>query len=81
IYPVGSLVLLDTDEIAIVHQPNDDNLYRPKVKIIATRDGQKIAPVIADLNQQSGGGFSKNITRVLDAEKFGMDVGSYLVDY
>ncbi|MCI0531553.1 MAG: HD-GYP domain-containing protein, partial [candidate division Zixibacteria bacterium] len=33
IYPVGSLVLLDTDEIAIVHQPNDDNLYRPKVKI------------------------------------------------
>jgi len=82
IYPVGSLVLLDTEEVAVVYQANADNIYRPKVKIIADRSGKKPAPISVDLNETIGGGnFSKSIVRVLDAEKYGIEVGSYVVDY
>jgi HD-GYP domain-containing protein (c-di-GMP phosphodiesterase class II) len=82
VYPVGSLVLLDTDEIAVVYQPNPDNIYRPKVKIIADRSGKKHAPIPCDLSETPAGGtFSKSIVRVLDAEKYGIDAGSYVVDY
>lgn len=82
IYPVGSLVLLDTDEVAVVYQANSDNIYRPKVKIIADRSGKKPTPVLADLNETVGGGtYAKSVVRVLDAEQYGIDVGSYVVDY
>jgi HD-GYP domain-containing protein (c-di-GMP phosphodiesterase class II) len=82
IYPVGSLVLLDTEEVAVVYQCNQDNIYRPKIKIIADRSGKKQTPILTDLNESHGGGtFSKSIVRVLDADKYGIDVGSYVVDY
>ncbi|OGC88079.1 MAG: hypothetical protein A2142_06510 [candidate division Zixibacteria bacterium RBG_16_48_11] len=81
IYPVGSLVLLDTEEVAVVYQNNSDNIYRPKIKIIADRGGKKHAPVALDLSETMGGDFSKSIVRVLDAEKYGIDVATYIVDY
>ena len=81
IYPAGSLVLLDTEEVAVVYQNNADNIYRPKIKIIADRGGKKHDPVVYDLSEATGGTFSKNIVRVLDAEKDGIDVAGCVLGY
>jgi hypothetical protein len=82
VYPVGSLVLLDTQEVAVVYQANPEDIYRPKVKIIADRNGRRSAPALADLSLfAESGKYSKSIVRILDAEKYGVDAGSYVVDY
>ncbi len=83
IYPVGSLVLLDTKEIGIVFKPNIDNPYRPKVKIIGDAKGKKEILEIVDLNKidDSTGSFKRSIVKGLDANKYNIDVAKYLVDY
>ena len=41
IYPSGSLLLLDTGELALVTANNPDDIFRPEVKIIADTQGRK----------------------------------------
>jgi len=51
IFPVGSLVLLNTGEIAIVISVNEDHLNRPKVAVVFSRKGKlKREPTIIDLS-------------------------------
>ncbi len=42
IYPVGNLVKLDSDEIAIVLQVHAPDPYRPKVKVLFAADGSRL---------------------------------------
>lgn len=83
IYPVGSLVLLDTKELGIVFKPNIDNPYRPKVKIIGDGKGKKEIVEIVDLNKldDATGTFKRSIVKALDANKYNVNVSRYLVDY
>jgi len=83
IYPVGSLVMLDTKEIGIVFKSNIDNPYRPKVKIIGDSKGKKEIIEIVDLNKldDATGTFKRSIVKALDANKYNINVSKYLVDY
>ena len=54
IYPVGSLVKLESGRLAIVMEQSGDSLLTPRVKaFFSTRSGVHIAPEIIDLAQVS----------------------------
>jgi len=81
--PVGSLVLLNTGEIGIVFELNQDPsfLLRPIVKVIAGRDGQRIMGELADLSEKDPEKkkFTRSIVKTLDPEKYGINIPDYFV--
>ena len=78
IYPIGSLVVLDTEEWGIVMETNPDVAYMtcPKVKIIADKDGNRIDGGIIDLAEKDPETekFKKKIVKTLDPFKYDIDV-------
>jgi HD-GYP domain-containing protein (c-di-GMP phosphodiesterase class II) len=83
IYPVGTLVVLDTFELAIVSaaNPNPEALSRPIVKIISDAKGNAIRPPLqVDLAvPDAGGQFSRTIIKTGDPDRYGITVGDYLI--
>jgi HD-GYP domain-containing protein (c-di-GMP phosphodiesterase class II) len=78
IYPVGTCVILDTYEVAIVHGVNPDpsHIHRPLVRILFTVDGGKVADApVTDLAETGpDGSFKKTIIKVTDPERYGINV-------
>lgn len=78
-YPVGSLVELDTTEIAlVVNLPsNPINFHRPQVKILIDREGETQADgamVDLDVTYRGGGRYMRTIERGLDSRTFGLSI-------
>ena len=80
IYPIGSLVQLDDDEMGIVYETptNPKVLDRPKV-LTLTSDVAKRA--VVDLSERNGrtGGFARSIVRCLDPKKYDVVVQEYFL--
>ena len=76
IYPAGTLILLSSDELALVTQNNQDNLSRPIVKIIGDRSGPKDAFEEIDLSQPEYA--DKNIIKIVDPGKHNIDIKTIL---
>jgi len=83
IYPIGSLVVLDTKEWGIVMEINPDVAYMtcPKVKIIADKDGNKIDGRIIDLAEKNPktDKFKKKIVKTLDPFKYDINVSEHFL--
>jgi len=83
IYPVGTCVILDTYEVAIVHSANPDvtHVHRPVVRIVASAEGAPHQPgVLADLAQRDAqGNFPRTIVKVTDPAKYGINVSDHFV--
>ena len=83
IYPVGTLVVLDTFELAVVHSanPNPDALSRPIVKIISDANGLMInPPEIVDLGvPDASGNHPRTIIKTADPERYGINLNDFLV--
>jgi len=83
IYPVGTCVILDTHEVALVHAANPDlsQVHRPIVRIVAAPDGALIHPgSLVDLAQRDANGhFPRTIVKVSDPQKYGLKVSDYFV--
>jgi len=82
IYPVGTCVILDTYEVAIVHSANPDtaHVHRPVVRVVATPDGAIQRPgFLADLALQENGAYPRSIIKVTDPLKYGIQVADYFV--
>lgn len=78
LYPVGSLVLLNTEEVGIVYEPNPLNPKKPKVGIIRTRYGkERHVPVVMDL-ADAPSGEKREIKQVLDPAKYKIDIEAFL---
>lgn len=81
IYPVGTLVVLDTFELAVVHATNalPEMLSRPVVRIISDSMGNLVHPgEITDLAELGeGGGFKRTIIKTENPERYGIRVGDY----
>jgi len=81
IYPVGSLVVLDTYELAVVMSPNPQPtaLSRPLVRIIMDDRGNPIdAPELVDLTERNAGDqFDRSILRTEDPERYAIQLGDY----
>jgi hypothetical protein len=83
IYPVGTLVVLDTFELAVVHavNPSPDLLARPLVKIVSDSLGNLVFPGdMADLSARTeNGGYARTIIKTADPERYGIRISDYFV--
>lgn len=83
IYPVGTCVVLDTYELALVHAANPDlaHLNRPVVRIVATPEGAVLNPGhLVDLAETNAdGSFKRTIVKVTDPARFGINPQDYFV--
>jgi HD-GYP domain-containing protein (c-di-GMP phosphodiesterase class II) len=83
IYPVGTLVVLDTFELGIVHavNPLPEMLSRPIVRIVSDAQGQLQFPgEIVDLaDRKADGVFARTIIKTENPERYGIRVGDYFV--
>jgi HD-GYP domain-containing protein (c-di-GMP phosphodiesterase class II) len=74
IYPVGSLVVLDSGEIGMVAQPHGVLIKRPRVLIIS----DKVKPFMADLSKRGEDGrYLRTVNKTLDPNEYRIDYASY----
>jgi hypothetical protein len=75
-YPPGTVVRLDTNEIALVWKGNYTKPDLPRVRVIFDRNGERIqAPVTEKLDERKGG--APAIVAIVDPIAKGIDVGEY----
>ncbi len=83
IYPVGTLVVLDTFELAVVTaaNPSFDALSRPIVKIVSDAYGNMLVPPLeVDLAQVDGNGdYPRTIIKTADPDRYGINIGDFIV--
>ena len=83
IYPVGSLVALDTGEIGIIVETHPDMAYllRPKVKLITDEAGNKKLGETVDLTEKIPGtqDYKRTITTPLDPHLYNVQVTDYIL--
>jgi HD-GYP domain-containing protein (c-di-GMP phosphodiesterase class II) len=81
IYPVGTLVVLDTFELGIVHavNPLQDMLSRPLIRVISDAQGNLEFPgALVDLaDRNAEGGFLRTIIKTENPDRYGIRVGDY----
>ncbi|HTL95290.1 MAG TPA: HD domain-containing phosphohydrolase, partial [Gemmatimonadaceae bacterium] len=82
-YPVGTLVVLDTFELALVHgaNPSPDAISRPIVKIVSDERGNVLFPgTLVDLTERDASGvFKRTIIKVGDPDRYGIRVSDYYI--
>jgi len=75
-YPPGTLVRLETNEIALIWKANLNNTEMPQIRVILNADGGMIEkPVTEKLEERKGG--APAIIAVIDPLAKGIDVGEY----
>lgn len=76
IYPIGTVVILSTNALAVVVAVNPDSLLAPIVKVISDTDGEPLAdtPVINLAKEPSC-----RILKTVDAALHEIDVGCYFI--
>jgi HD-GYP domain-containing protein (c-di-GMP phosphodiesterase class II) len=83
IYPVGTFVVLDTFELAIVHSANanPEMVSRPNALIVSDDLGNVVHPgELADLAEQDESGtFRRTIIKTADPDRYGLRIGDYFL--
>jgi len=84
VYPVGTCVILDTFEVAIVAGPNPEGqqLNRPLVRIAVDADGGGVPPpglLVSLAEQDDTGAYRRSIVKVTNPTRYGLTVGDYFV--
>lgn len=82
-YPVGTLLVLDTFELALVQatNPSPDAISRPIVRIVSDERGNVLHPgLLADLTERDAAGqYRRTIIKVVDPDRYGIRVSDYFV--
>ncbi|MCD0493046.1 HD-GYP domain-containing protein [Chromobacterium violaceum] len=74
IYPVGTLVRLESGRLGVVVEQNEDNLVSPKVKVFfSTKSNTHIPPEVVDLSRRMGFGGGDRIVKHESPEKWKID--------
>lgn len=74
IYPVGTLVMLESGRIGVVMEPHESNLLAPKVKVFFnTKSNTRITPIIIDLAKSFGDGGGDRIVGHESPDKWDID--------
>lgn len=84
VYPVGTCVILDNFEVAVVAQANPDTAFlnRPLLKVVINKDGGVVPSpgTMVDLAERDAtGAFVRSIVKVTNPERYGVTVGDYFV--
>ena len=83
IFPLGTLVLLNTNEMGIVTQIHEDTelIDRPKVSLIYYSDGEYRRGNVVDLREMDEGtkDFKRSIVKTLDPNEYNINVAEILI--
>jgi putative nucleotidyltransferase with HDIG domain len=83
VFPLGTLALLNTNEMGIVvHIQEDSELIdRPKVMLLQYSDGEYQKGEVVDLREldEKTGEFKRTIVKTLDPNDYHINVGEYLI--
>ena len=77
-YPVGTLVRLDNNEVALVHRPNPLDEEAPVVRIVLERDGSRLQPLREKRLVERDGSIYARIVAEVDPLLKNIDVGSLI---
>jgi putative nucleotidyltransferase with HDIG domain len=83
IFPLGTLVLLNTNEMGIVTQIQEDSelIDRPKVCLLYYSDGEYRKGKVVDLREMDEGAkdFKRSIVKTLDPNEYNINVAEFLI--
>jgi HD-GYP domain-containing protein (c-di-GMP phosphodiesterase class II) len=83
VYPIGTLVALNTGELGIVAEINPEEAFvlRPKVKLISDEKEKRINGEIVDLIEKDpkDGLFKRTIVKTLDPKKYDINPADYFL--
>ncbi len=83
IFPLGTLVLLNTDEMGIVTQAQEDpeRIGRPRVCLIYYADGEYRKERVVDLTEMDevSGEFKRTIVKTLDPNEYNINVAEFFI--
>ena len=83
IYPVGTVAILDTGELAVVvaPNPNPEELHRPLVRLVSDAQGRRLPPgPLVDLSEvdPATGKPRRTIIKTTDPDRYGLRVADYV---
>lgn len=80
VFPVGTLVMLDTKELGLVYQCDSAYLDRPKILVILNSKGERVQNHIVDLiEKDSEGRYMRSIVKTLDPNKYRINLAEFLM--
>ncbi|MEW6215677.1 MAG: HD-GYP domain-containing protein, partial [Nitrospirota bacterium] len=80
IFPVGTLVMLDTKELGLVYESNAVLVDRPRVLIIIDSNGRRVqGPVVNLAKKDETGRYLRSIVKTLDPNKYKINLAEYLL--
>lgn len=79
VFPIGTLVFLDSKELGLVCQGNNEFIDRPKVRVIVDGNGMQ-SDYLLDLSERTADGrFKKSIIKRLDPNLYDINLAEYLM--
>ncbi|MBI5074101.1 MAG: HD-GYP domain-containing protein [Nitrospirae bacterium] len=80
VYPIGTLVMLDTKELGLVCESNQIFPVRPRVMIIVDSKGNRIRGTTVDLTEKNEREvFLRSISKTMDPNKYKINLAEYLL--
>lgn len=80
VYPIGTLVVLDSRELGLVYETNPGFIDRPRILLIADNKGNQLDASPYDLAKKNDDGdYQKTIIKTLDASKWNINLAEYLL--
>jgi HD-GYP domain-containing protein (c-di-GMP phosphodiesterase class II) len=81
IYPVGTLTMLDTHEMAVVFDSKQEDILKPVVLVISNEKGTRITPYLLDLKNQSINTQQKKIISSIKSDSYGVDTNGIIESF
>ena len=80
LFPIGTLVRLNTEEIGVVTQTHPEDPFRPQVKLIIDSKGEKLeTPLLTNTwDRDVRGEFPRAVVEAVDGQQVGIDPLGYL---
>lgn len=80
IYPVGTLVSLESGRLGVVIEQSDSHLLTPRVRVMYdAKRMHYLAPEVVDLSRPMGAGGADRIVGYENPEKFAIDISRFLL--
>ncbi len=80
VYPIGTLVLLNTKELGLVSENNKLILSRPRVLVIADANGNRADSHVVDLAEKNGNnGYKRSIVKSMNPKEYNINLAEFLL--
>jgi len=80
VFPIGTLVMLDTKELGLVYESEVVFAERPRVLIIIDTSGQRVnGPVVNLTEKDASGKYYRSIIKTIDPNKYKINLAEYLL--